>query len=156
MKYFLLYLLIIPSIGKAQESSANIIPKADIHLGISLLKGSYVGTIWQVSDKFYCEASYGSGNLFPFYIDNPKRIISLGVDYDLNYFLLNITYTRHEEIDSYFSHVASFSINLFSLDDPGFHLIGGIGVYSELVKCYSSEPGKIGVIFNLAAGFRVL
>jgi hypothetical protein len=156
MNYFLLCLLLIVSVSKAQNSSENIIPKADIHIGISLLKGSYIGSTWQVSDKFYLGASYGAGTLFPFYTDNPKRIISLEADYDLTYFLLNITYTRYEEVNSYFSHIVSININLFSLDSPGFHLIGGIGGFSELAKYYSSEPLKLGVTFNLAAGFRIL
>ena len=131
-------------------------PKADIHLGISIIKGSHVGSIYQLSNNISLEASYGGNiGLFLLHPNETQKIISLGVNYHFHYFILNLTYSHFGEGSSY-SHIASLNIELFSIDNPGFHLIGGIGVFYELGKYYSSKPKEGGVTFNLALGFTVI
>jgi hypothetical protein len=155
--YILASVLILTQNIFSQNIDAVNYPKADIHLGISLLKGSYIGTIYQVSNDFSFEASYGWNlGLFLLQPGEDKNIISVGINYHFHYFILNLTYAHFEKRHSYFSHIGSINIELFSVDNKGFHLIGGVGGFYELGKYFSDKPKEGGVNFNLALGFTFL
>lgn len=155
--YFLIILFgFCPNIF-AQNAEELSYPKADIHIGISIAKGSYLGSIYQISDQFSFEASYG-GSMGLLFLQPGEhyRIISLGANYHLRNFVLNLSYIRFEQVQTYFSHMASVNIELFSIEEPGFHLIGGLGALFEFSKHFSNKPKQAGVNFNLALGFTVL
>ena len=157
-KFFVVIFLFVfcPSVF-SQNSEEITYPKADIHIGISLTKGSYLGTIFQISDHYSLEASYGGHiGLFFLHPGVNHKIISFGANYHFYNFVLNFTYIHFEEVRKYFSHMGSMNIELFSIVDPGFHLIGAFGGFYEFSKHFSNKPKEAGVNFNLALGLTVL
>jgi hypothetical protein len=155
--YILVFLLIICPNVFSQSIDELFYPKADVHLGISLTKGSYIGTIFQISNEFSFEASYGGNiGLFVLHPSGTHQILSMGANYHFRYFILNLSYIHFEEVNKYFSHMASMNIALFSIDEPDFHLIGALGGFYEFSKHFSDKQKEAGVNFNFALGFTVL
>jgi len=153
-KYLFLFLILFTWFSKdifSQNIDSSIYPKVDIHLGISGILASYIGSICQLSNNISFELSYG--NIF-FPID-PLHGFGSGINYHFHYFILNFTYV-HLERNLYFSHIISLNIELFSIDDPGFHWIGAIGGFYEVGKYYSNNPKEAGLNFNFALGFTII
>ena len=155
--YLPIYFLVFTQNIFSQNIDTLKYPKADLHFGISGIKGSYLGSIIQLSNNISFEVSYGWNiGLFLLHPNGTHKIISLGANYHFHYFILNLTYAHFEEKGTYFSHIASINVELFSIDDPGIHLIGGIGGFYEFGKYFSNKPKEVGVNFDLALGFTIL
>lgn len=133
------------------NSDSIIYPKADIHIGVSSLKGFYIGSIIQTSGDWAFEISFGSNVA----IGEPFRTVGFGANLYIEKFMLNLSYIYFEQFEKYISHNLALSIQLFSIEDPGFHLIGGLGAFGEIKRFHSDEPESFGVLFNLALGFTI-
>lgn len=138
------------TINDGANPDSIIYPKADIHIGVSTF-GFYIGSLVQTSEDWAFEISYRS-NLFP---GEPFGAIGLGANLYIEKFILNLSYLYYEEFEKYFSHNLALSIQLFSIKDPGFHLVGGLGAFGEIKRFHSDEPEIFGVYGNLALGFTI-
>jgi hypothetical protein len=149
--YLSIFITFVSSNVFSQNVNEIIYPKADIHFGFSLIKGGHIGNIFQISEKYSLETSYGYSLPYGEY-----RFISLGANYHFHYFILNLTYVYADKSDGSFGHIASTNIELFTIEEPGFHLIGALGGFYEFSKHFSDKPKEAGVNFNLAFGLTVL
>lgn len=156
-QYLIFILILLSQVSLSQDSTKINYPKADLHLGISITKGSYIGTIIQTSERISFEVSYGTNmSLFLLSPGENQMILGAGVNYHLYNFILNLSYIRFEVIDRYFSHIGSLNIQLFTIDESGFHIISAVGGFYEFSKHFSDKPKVVGVNFNLALGFTIL
>ncbi len=97
--FFYLYYLVFHKINLAQSVDDISYPKADIHLGMAITKGTYIGGTVQISNHFSIETSYGGNVGILFAAMDPQRRISIGLNYHLIWpVILNATYTFKEQL----------------------------------------------------------
>jgi hypothetical protein len=156
---FLFILFSVSKINLAQSVDDISYPKADIHLGMAITKGTYIGGTVQISNHYSIETSYGGNVGILFAAMDPQRRISLGLNYHLMWpVILNATYTFKEQLSpEYFnSHIASLNIGLLSLRNNGFHFFLSMGGYFEYEDRNNLIHREFGFNANLGVGFTFL
>ncbi|HSP88565.1 MAG TPA: hypothetical protein VLN45_10560 [Ignavibacteriaceae bacterium] len=157
--YFLFLFLILSQLVFSQGLEEEIYPKADIHLGMSLSKGTYLGSTVQISNTISIEASYGGNVAYFLGPTDPQRRISFGLNYHLWWpVIINSAYIFKEQLfPGYFkSHSLGLSIGLLSLRNRGIHFIVSLGSYFEYENKFNVSSKHFRFNANLGIGFTFL
>ena len=154
----LFLLFYFSQINLAQSINDISFPKADIHLGMAITKGTYIGGTVQLSNHFSIETAYGGNVGILFAAMDPQRRISIGLNYHLIWpVILNATYTFKEQLMTNYHnyHIASLNIGLLSLRNNGFHFFLSMGSYFEYEERNNLIHREFGFNANLGVGFTL-
>ena len=157
---FFFFLLIITSkLVLAQDLEEEIYPKVDFHIGMSISKGTYLGSTVKILENISFEVSY-SGNVGFFLAPtDPQRRYNVGINYHLWWpLIINSTYTFKEQIfPAYFkSHSLGINVGLLSLRNRGIHFIISIGSYYEYEDKFNFINKHFRFNANVGIGFTFL